>query len=68
MIFGNPTNGILMIEGAKVDSQYKLVSSRGVVLKKGVISSDYYAVDLNGLSNGFYFIIIDDVQKKIIKQ
>ena len=67
-IYPNPTNGISMIEGAKVDSQYKLVSASGVVLKKGVIDNDHHAVDLNGLSNGFYFIIIDDVQKKIIKQ
>ena len=64
----NPTSETVLIEGAAVGSNYKIICSNGIVLKKGIIQSSKHSIDLNDLSTGFYFVIIDGVQKKIIKQ
>ena len=67
-VYPNPTIGNVLIEGAEVDSDYKIICANGIVLKKGVIHSSKHSIDLNDLSTGFYFVLIDGVQKKIIKQ
>ena len=57
-----------IIEGAKLGSKFKLVSSKGRVLMEGEIESENQSIELDDLSSGFYFVLIDGVQKKIIKQ
>ncbi len=64
----NPTSETVLIEGAAVGSNYKIICSNGIVLKKGIIQSSKHSIDLNDVSTGFYFVLIDGVQKKIIKQ
>ena len=67
-VYPNPVSESAIIKGAKLGSDFKLISSSGRVLVKGVIKSESHSIELDDLSNGFYFVFIDGVQKKIIKQ
>ena len=67
-VYPNPVNESAIIKGAKLGSNFKLISSSGRVLVKGVIQSESHLIELADLSNGFYFVLIDGIQKKIIKQ
>lgn len=67
-VYPNPVNESAIIKGAKLGSNFKLISSSGTVLLKGVIQNESHLIELDDLSNGFYFVLIDGIQKKIIKQ
>jgi len=67
-IFPNPTTESAVIKGASLGSRYKIVSPNGILLKSGIIYSDSHSIELKNMSSGFYFVLIDGVQKKIIKQ
>ena len=67
-VYPNPVQENAIIEGAKLGSKFKLVSSKGRVLMEGVIESENQSIELDDLSSGFYFVLIGSVQKKIIKQ
>lgn len=67
-VYPNPVNESAIIKGAKLGSNFQLISSSGRVLIKGVIQSESHSIELDDLSNGFYFVLIDGIQKKIIKQ
>ena len=67
-IFPNPAFESAVIKGASVGSSYTIISPTGVVLKSGVIQSESHSIELKNMSSGFYFVRIDGVQKKIIKQ
>ena len=57
-----------IVNGARVGSNYKVISANGIVLMNGVIDGDNHTIDMNDMSKGFYFVRIDGAQKKIIKQ
>ena len=67
-IFPNPASESAVIKGASVGSFYTFISPTGVVLSSGIIQSESHSVELKNMSSGFYFVRIDGVQKKIIKQ
>lgn len=67
-IFPNPTTESAVIKDAPIGSSYDLISPNGIILKSGIIYSDSHSIELKNMSSGFYFVLIDGVQKKIIKQ
>ena len=67
-IFPNPTTESAVIKDAPIGSSYNLISPNGIILKSGIIYSDSHSIELKNMSSGFYFVLIDGVQKKIIKQ
>ena len=67
-IFPNPTTESAVIKDAPIGSSYNLISPNGIILKSGIIYSDSHSIELKNMSSGFYFVSIDGVQKKIIKQ
>ena len=67
-VYPNPVYESAIIKGAKLGSNFKLISSSGRVLIKGIIESENQLIELDDLSSGFYFVLIGGVQKKIIKQ
>lgn len=67
-IYPNPVTECAIVNGARVGSNYKVISANGIVLMNGVIDGDNHTIDMNDMSKGFYFVLIDGAQKKIIKQ
>ena len=68
----NPTNGLVKVyRNIQSKSQYVILNESGVSVKNGILNSKLDYIDLKDLSNGIYFIKIQNENgievKKIIK-
>jgi hypothetical protein len=71
-VFPNPSSGILTIAYAKSNSQYRLIDTQGKLIQTGRLQDDQTSLDISQLTNGLYFLQIENDQKifqeKIILQ
>jgi PKD repeat protein len=68
-VFPNPTFGIVTIEGVNLpNKELMLIDAGGRVLKNKVLSHFSETIDLSELSNGAYFLFIENYVVKIIKE
>lgn len=67
-VYPNPSSGVLHVEGLKGEHGYRLVGVSGQTLLEGSIDSIKNAIDASDLTNGIYFLSIDDnpIQKVFI--
>ena len=69
-VFPNPFNTSINIkcESKLIGKIYKIYDNTGRVLLTGKIISENILMELNNLTNGIYFLCIDDFVQKIIKE
>ena len=67
-LFPNPATDEISIVGAVVGSTYDIISIKGLILETGVVKSEEHSINLKQMSSGIYFVSINGIQKKIIKQ
>ncbi|MBR4148310.1 MAG: T9SS type A sorting domain-containing protein [Bacteroidales bacterium] len=65
-VYPNPTDGIIHIETGRATSQqeFRITNVMGQVLMKGQIAQ---TIDVSGLPAGIYFIQIDGITRKFVK-
>jgi len=66
MIYPNPSNEAIILQSRFIGSEYNIYNSQMILVNKGIIGSENYEIDLNGLFNGVYYIIIDHYGKKYL--
>lgn len=54
-VFPNPSNNYIQISGLEESENYKIFTITGVEVNKGIIS-DNEKIDIQNLTNGFYFL------------
>ncbi|AXT55783.1 T9SS C-terminal target domain-containing protein [Aquimarina sp. AD1] len=65
--YPNPVKGNLNLQlNDAVEANYQIVNYVGQIMKKGELTAE--SIQLNGLSSGMYFIIIDTGEQKVSKK
>lgn len=64
-VYPNPTEGILFVKNSSDDATFEIISYNGTSVAKGTISNNQ-PIDISGLSEGVYFIKINDAVQKIV--
>ncbi len=72
-VYPNPTNGILFVEtchGASLqaDTEYCITNLTGQMLLSGHITNETQQIDVSGLTEGMYFVRIQNNSKTITKK
>lgn len=57
-VFPNPTNSFITINNAQ-GATFSIVSSTGVVVKRGTITTNSHSENLNSLNNGLYYLLLE---------
>ena len=73
MVYPNPTNGILFVETRRVTSlpteqEYRITNLMGQTLMQGHITDEIQQINIENLPAGLYFISVDDMTQKFVKQ
>jgi hypothetical protein len=69
MVYPNPASGTLNF---KLDNElsrvydWKIVDQRGVTVLDGNLRSNFHKVDISGLANGIYFVVIGADERSLI--
>lgn len=69
IIFPNPASDELsiLIQVDKIGSVFTLMDQSGRTVKRGTLSGVNTAIDLHELSSGVYFIAVDNIYRKVMK-
>lgn len=67
LIFPNPFDNVLTIQAVNIGDNYRLLDVQGHVLLKGVIEQESQQIVTNYLSDGMYFVQIENVIFKVMK-
>lgn len=67
-VFPNPAYNTLNINGVITNQAYSILDLTGKVIDKGFVNKSDYAIDVNSLTNGVYFLRIMNKTIKFIKQ
>ncbi|HET6992330.1 MAG TPA: T9SS type A sorting domain-containing protein, partial [Bacteroidia bacterium] len=59
-IFPNPVNSILTVSYLKKDSHYSIVDLTGKMIREGDIAADNPWIDVSHITDGFYFLVINE--------
>ncbi len=68
LIYPNPTNGILNLEGATPTDKLSLSDAIGKVYFKSIPVGANKSIELNELSDGLYLLEVESKESKIIKR
>lgn len=67
--YPNPVLDILTVEFDRDDLAYQLVDMNGKIILNGKLYTESGTIDLTGLTEGIYFLVVDEKRThKIIKQ
>ena len=68
-IYPNPTDGMIHVETWRAASlqEYRITNVMGQILRTGQIEGESQQIDVSGLPKGLYFISIDGITKKFVK-
>ena len=66
-VYPNPTTGLVTIDVTET-TNFEVLDVSGKVLQKGILTVSENVVDLNALGKGMYFLRVDSLVKKIVKQ
>ncbi len=68
-IYPNPTNGIFTIETSlNYDLNYEVFDMTGKLILKGKTSNNSIGIDISEYSQGVYFLKINEISTKLIKE
>ena len=68
-IYPNPANDKIQVKLKTTENQeVEILDIKGSLMFKGILTEMTSTIDVSKLSNGIYFITIDNTTKKIIKQ
>ena len=70
-IYPNPTHNVLFVETrliASLPTQYRITNLMGQTLMSGQITAETQQIDVSILPNGMFFVVIDNMAQKFIKQ
>jgi len=60
-IFPNPTSGVFTVRGVPINSHLQVLDLNGKIIYKSVTAHSSVEVSLLHISNGLYYLEIDDV-------
>ena len=66
VVYPNPTDGILYILSENTDAEYRIVNIMGQTMLTGRIDSESQQIDVSSLSDGLYYITIDNASRIIV--
>lgn len=66
VVYPNPTDGILYILSEHTDAEYRIVNIMGQTMLTGRIDSESQQIDVSSLSDGLYYITIDNASRIIV--
>lgn len=64
-VYPNPTNGTFYVKDLTEETKFEIVSYNGASVVNGTISNNQQ-IDISGLSEGVYFIKMNDAVQKIV--
>ncbi len=68
VIFPNPSAGIFYIKGITGKQSYEIFNLNGIVMKEGVLTVTENEFDLSSFVNGVYFLKMNNVVFKLVKE
>lgn len=65
-VFPNPTEGIVTLKNALVDSEFLIFDFKGQLVKTGKVNSENQVVSLENIASGVYTIQINEMRVKLV--
>jgi PKD repeat protein len=65
-VFPNPTEGIVTLKNATVDSEFLIFDFKGQLVKTGKVNSENQVVSLENIASGVYTIQINEMRVKLV--
>lgn len=65
-VFPNPTEGIVTLKNAPVDSEFLIFDFKGQLVKTGKVNSENQVVSLENIASGVYTIQINEMRVKLV--
>ena len=65
-VFPNPTEGIVTLKNAPVDSEFLIFDFKGQLVKTGRVISENQVVSLENIASGVYTIQINEMRVKLV--
>ena len=68
MVYPNPTDGVLNVRLPQCDSptEYRISNLMGQVMLQGQITGETQRIDVSGLAEGMYFVMVGNFTQKIV--
>jgi hypothetical protein len=68
MIYPNPSMGSFFIDSELIGSEYEIYNSQMIMIRKGIIDSKKFEIDLSNNPQGVYYILVDHYGNKYFKK
>ncbi|MBX3163413.1 MAG: T9SS type A sorting domain-containing protein [Bacteroidetes bacterium] len=67
-IYPNPTSGMLNVECLMLngEAELQIITILGEVIKHSIVTTKHSQIDVSGLENGIYFVMLSDKEKRSV--
>jgi len=65
-VYPNPSDGIVMLKNAKIDTDYFIYDFKGQLVQKGKVNSENQEIKLQHVAAGIYTIQVDEKRVRLI--